>query len=151
PEARAGVSLSLNQSRESELGRFTLDGSSRFSTGPHSAGGGRSVGPYAMGMSRGVFAPENAVANARLAHDSALQQLVTVSDFGLSARSKAPASRTSLSDQSTIHNPKSKITSADLLEALHAATGMPIVADFYTRLYQPEAVSVKNQPLFSAL
>src|SRR5439155_11070175 len=35
--------------------------------------------------------------------------------------------------------------------ALHQATGMPIVADFYTRLYQPEAVSVRNERLFDAL
>ena len=38
-----------------------------------------------------------------------------------------------------------------MLEALHRATGMPIVADFYTRLYEPGAVSVKDQPLFDAL
>ena len=44
-----------------------------------------------------------------------------------------------------------KVTSGDVLEALHRATGMPIVSDFYTRLYKPEAVSVRDQPLFDAL
>jgi hypothetical protein len=44
-----------------------------------------------------------------------------------------------------------KVTSADALEALHRAAGMPIVADFYTRLTRPETVSVKGRPLFDAL
>src|SRR5262249_55223813 len=29
--------------------------------------------------------------------------------------------------------------------------GLPIVSDYYTRLYKPEAVSVRNLPLFDAL
>src|SRR2546427_408167 len=37
-----------------------------------------------------------------------------------------------------------KVTSADVLEALHRATGMPIISDYYTRLYRPEAVSVRD-------
>jgi hypothetical protein len=80
-------------------------------------------------------------------------------DFGLPAGAKTRVPETdehqrvesSLSDQSKIQNPKSKITSADVLEAVHRATGMPIIADFYTRLYEPGAVSVRNQPLFDAL
>jgi hypothetical protein len=44
-----------------------------------------------------------------------------------------------------------KVTTADVLEALHRATGMPIVADFYTRLHKPEAVSLKDRPLFDTL
>ena len=40
---------------------------------------------------------------------------------------------------------------ADVLEAIHQTTRMPIVADQYTRLFKPEAVSVSNQPLFEAL
>jgi hypothetical protein len=46
---------------------------------------------------------------------------------------------------------KPRVTHADLLEALHRATGLPIVADAYTRLYEPEAVSLHDQPLFDAL
>ena len=44
-----------------------------------------------------------------------------------------------------------RATTADVLEAVHRATGLPLVADFYTRLYKREDVSVKNQPLFDAL
>jgi len=43
------------------------------------------------------------------------------------------------------------MTTADVLEALHRATGRPIVADFYTRLYPQGAVTVRDQPLFEAL
>jgi hypothetical protein len=43
------------------------------------------------------------------------------------------------------------VTTADVLEALHRATRIPIVADFYTRLYKPDAVSLKDRPLFDAL
>jgi Putative zinc-finger len=44
-----------------------------------------------------------------------------------------------------------KVTTADVLEALHRATGLPIVADYYTRLYAPGAVSVRDAALFDAL
>jgi hypothetical protein len=44
-----------------------------------------------------------------------------------------------------------KVTTADVLEALHRATGMPIVADSYTRLYKRGDVAARNQPLFEAL
>jgi RNA polymerase sigma-70 factor (ECF subfamily) len=44
-----------------------------------------------------------------------------------------------------------KVTTADVLEALHHATGMPIVADYYTRLYPPGAVTVNGVPLFEGL
>jgi hypothetical protein len=44
-----------------------------------------------------------------------------------------------------------KVTSADVLAALHQATRLPIVADFYTRLYQPEDLAVDNRSLAAAL
>jgi hypothetical protein len=43
------------------------------------------------------------------------------------------------------------VTTADVLEALHRATGLPIVADFYTRLYEPKMVSAQGQPLYVLL
>jgi hypothetical protein len=42
------------------------------------------------------------------------------------------------------------VTTADALEALHRASGLSVVADFFTRLYPPESVQVKDQPLFEA-
>src|SRR5207245_5485387 len=58
-----------------------------------------------------------------------------------------PSSRTADSRQPTAQ----KLTTADVLEALHRATGMSIIADYYTRLYPPEQVSVHDRPLFDAL
>jgi hypothetical protein len=43
------------------------------------------------------------------------------------------------------------VTSADVLEALHQATGLPIVADYYTRHYAPAPLSLRNQVLFDTL
>jgi len=36
------------------------------------------------------------------------------------------------------------------VEALHRATGLPVIADFYTRLYPAAAVTVQSQPLYDA-
>jgi hypothetical protein len=44
-----------------------------------------------------------------------------------------------------------KVTPADVLEALHRATGLPIVADAYTRLYPAKEVSAQGQPLHGLL
>jgi hypothetical protein len=44
-----------------------------------------------------------------------------------------------------------KVTSADVLEALHRATDLPIIGDSYTHLYESEAVTRRNQPLFDVL
>jgi hypothetical protein len=40
---------------------------------------------------------------------------------------------------------------ADVWEAVHRATGLPIVADYYTHLYPVSKVTVERQPLFEAL
>src|SRR5262249_46479901 len=42
-------------------------------------------------------------------------------------------------------------TTADVLAAIHHATGSDIVSDAYTRLYPPSAVSVERRRLFDAL
>jgi hypothetical protein len=43
------------------------------------------------------------------------------------------------------------VTSADVWEAIHRATGLPIVADYYTRLYPLDKMMLQNQPMFEAL
>src|SRR5712692_2231601 len=71
------------------------------------------------------------------------------------AGSGSPARPTSrFNPKSKIQNPKSKIgkvTTADVLEALARASGLPIVADYYPRLYPLRAASVQNRPLLEAL
>jgi hypothetical protein len=48
-------------------------------------------------------------------------------------------------------SPEPKVTIADVLEAAHQATHLPIVSDHYTRLYKAKAVSIQSEPLFEAL
>jgi hypothetical protein len=43
------------------------------------------------------------------------------------------------------------VTSADVLQALHRAAGLPIISDFYTHLYSPGDLAVHDQTLFDAL
>jgi len=43
------------------------------------------------------------------------------------------------------------VTTAEVLEAIHQATGLPLVADYYTRLYPASSLSVRNVPVFDAL
>jgi len=133
PEARADeISLWMD---EKELGHFILWGGS----GIWLNGGDGSFSPVAEGRSPSVLHPQNQTSNARLAGDRSLKPVV-------SCQFSAPRSRLP-EDARNGH----KVTSADVLEALHRATGLPIVADFYTRLYATEAVSVQDQTLFDAL
>jgi RNA polymerase sigma-70 factor (ECF subfamily) len=149
PDAQASLTLRLYQS---ELGRFTLDGTA----GVRLTGRGGAImgsdGPYAEGSSPTVGRADNAGMNARLAHDPALQGRVTVK--AVVSGQWLVDSRDSGRPLSTNHQPlttERKLTSAEVLEALHLGTGLPIIADFYTRLYPPETVSLKESPVFEAL
>jgi hypothetical protein len=153
PEAGALVSIKLKQS---ELGQFGLDG-----TVGYSAPGNwhlKDRGPYAVGVSPKTLQPASAVLNARFAQDPALRGKVSVrpgagSQYqGIHAAGDASGDahpREAPGDRLPAAEPK--VTTADVLEALHRATGMPIVADFYTRLYPPEVLSIQSRPLFDAL
>jgi hypothetical protein len=147
PEARGIVTLTLKQS---ELGRFAFDGESGVGFLPTMGGTITGNGPYATGVSPAVLAPENAAANAKLARDPALRRLITVRprpSCGVApgvARSASPPTRAEAQREPPV-------TSADVLEALHQTTSLPIVADYYTRLYKPGAVSVRNLAGFDAL
>jgi RNA polymerase sigma-70 factor (ECF subfamily) len=162
PEARAALTLRL---RQSEPGQFTLSGQPGVFISQSSPMSGTfylfdECPPVATGVSPAALAPDNATANAKLARDPALQRRVSIAPHA-----KLPGPDTSLvkTDVNLTADPADagaevqgpgaakKLTSADVLEALHHATGMPIIADFYTRLYPPEAVTLKEQPLFEAL
>jgi hypothetical protein len=130
PEARASVAMDLFAS---ELGQFMLGGYSGF-TLPGGEGPTRGDS-LATGMSPAVTKPRNEVANARWSRDPALQAVVTIEPKHFCSSSP----------------PHSKATAADVLEALHRATGLPIVADAYTRLHLLEQVTVRVRPLFAAL
>jgi hypothetical protein len=136
---------------EQELGQYALAGSPGFfAPGTRTEG---YPGPWAVGRSPSFLEPNNAVVNARLARDPALQPRVSVqlvdhhSDLSVGDDTASTHFVGSRPGAAT----GKKITSADVLEVLHRASGVPIVADYYTRLYDPKAVSLHNQPLFEVL
>jgi hypothetical protein len=153
PQMGAQLRLYL---RQSELGQFTLSGLSGY-LGPGRANDYVYSGPngsdFAVGMSPAALKPDNAVANAKRARDPALRLRITLQPLPScgTAGQPSPDSRpTRTADrQQPIAEPK--LTSADVLEAVHRATAMPIISDFYTRLYTREVVSVRNRTLFDAL
>jgi hypothetical protein len=146
PEARAQVGVRLKQT---ELGQFGLYGVVGY-VAPGSWHF-KNRGPYAVGVNPKTLEPENAVINAKLAQDPSLRPRVSVQlQPSCNLSSGSPSHRAGLPEAEG-EQPEPKVTTADVLEALHRATGMPIVADFYTRLYKPDAVSLKNRPLFDTL
>src|SRR5207244_1761973 len=132
PEARATASLSI---RQVEPGRLALMyDAGTFSQGdlPNSGGAWRQGdGTLAVAASPSVMKPDNAAANARLAADATFHRRVSIQPEGHCLATVAlppegqPESAAALK----------RATTADALEALHRATGLPIVSDFYTRLY----------------
>ncbi len=141
PGAEPNASLQISGS---ELGQFTLAGRGGFSvTSPDGGGkGALATGQHlAVGVSPSVQNPDNAAANARLARDPALQGRVTV------APKPSSPLETGAANAETI----AKVTTADVLEALHKTTGLDIVADYFTRLYDPNEVMIKETRLFDTL
>jgi hypothetical protein len=150
PELRAQMMLSMPQS---ELGQFTLNGNAGFSN-PQVGESlfTQSINPLAIGMSPSVLKPENGATNAKLAHEPALRQRVTAQPQPVCRPAPSPEQASgALPFTAGGDAPEPKVTSADVLEALHRATGMPIVSDYYTRLYKPDTVSARNIPVFDAL
>jgi hypothetical protein len=142
PEAQALVTLRLDPS---ELGQFMIVGGSgirlispRQSTSPNT------TTDLAVGISPTTRDPGNEAANAGLATDPLLRRTVSVQPLSSCRRPERAAGprRTGAA---------APVTSADVLEALHQATGLPMVADYYTRLYHQRSVSVEKRPLFEAL
>jgi Putative zinc-finger len=144
-EVRATVSLAVFQS---ELGQFTLNGESGYlafssipGDPPNRASNG---GNYVSGTSPAALEPENEKTNARLAQEATMRVATSVVPRPSCYTAPDP-------EASPGSAPEPKVTTGDVLEALHRATGLPIVADFYTRLYKPAEVTRKNQPLLEAL
>ena len=100
----------------------------------------------AHGLSPSIRDPQNAVANAAqkaaFQRDPALKTSVTIQPKGTCKI---------VGDLGEQDKDGPRLTSADALEALHKATGQNIVADYFTRVYEPQDVSVVDAPLFDAL
>jgi hypothetical protein len=139
PHARARVRLKLEQS---ELGSLSLEGGSTcFGAPPHNQFWHSSVGdpPYATGQSPDATRPENSRANRRHAADQSLAMLVTLRP--------EPSCESGRQGSAA----EERVSTADVLEALHRSTGRAIVADYYTRLFAAPEVTVRNMRLFEAL
>jgi hypothetical protein len=150
PELRAQMILSMPQS---ELGQFTLIGSAGFyNPQVNETLFTQSINPLAVGMSPSVLKPENGVMNAKLAREPALRRRLTAQPQPSCRPSPSPVDTSGTpSPTAAATAPEPKVTTAEVLEQLHRATGMPIVSDYYTRLYKPDMVSLRNRPLFDAL
>jgi hypothetical protein len=106
-------------------------------------------GALAVGASPTVERPDNRAANARLTGDPGLRRRVSVETEGECGRNPSPGPSPTRRGEPAAAGTRS--TTADVLEALHRATGLPVVGDFYTRLYDPASLTVKDQPLFETL
>jgi hypothetical protein len=142
PEARALVTLKI---RQSELGQFTLSGESGFFArskpdGDVGTANSGDDGPLAVGTSPGARQPQNRALNTKLSRDPALQRPVT---FQLAS--------VTVAGEGGSPSPEAKVTTADVLEALHRASGLPLIADYYTRLFPAEIAAARGQSLFHAL
>lgn len=156
PDVRVGVTLRASRS---ELGQIGLEGySSYFWRSEGASVSGRSGGSLAIGVSPSVASPNNARANTELARDPALRVLVSwraesscrcgddYPRFPLQGQSVAGSQA-----GSTAAAPEPLVSTADVLAAVHRATGIDILSDTYTRLYPQPAVSVEKSRLFDAL
>ncbi len=118
----------------SELGEYHLNGWSGFLSG---GGAGSSSASLAKGISPSATSPENAKVNADKKALPTFQKPVAPGDeLGASKSGDA----------------KKKLTTADVLEAFHKATGRDVIGDYFTRLYDPQKLFGKGKtPTFDAL
>jgi hypothetical protein len=108
----------------------------------------------ATGHSAALTNLDNAKANGALRGQSPFDQLVSLKPvascpFYLRGRSGKKAGPTRGASESD--GPPPHIFSADVWEAVHQATGLPIVADSYSRIWQAPMVTHSQKPLFELL
>ncbi|HLK60515.1 MAG TPA: hypothetical protein VKU00_28395, partial [Chthonomonadaceae bacterium] len=116
--------------------------------------------PLVSAQSPAIASPNNARENAALRQAPALQHLVSLRPKSSCPRLKQGNPSGESEDRGATQEefeaanhpiPTPHITSADAWEEVHKQTGLPIVADYYTRLYPVSAATVSNAPLFEAL
>jgi hypothetical protein len=137
-EARVTVRLAI---RESELGRTALWGQVSWSLGGESGAVGRLP---AEGSSPAAVHPDNAALNAALRREPTLRAPITLRPRPSCLLPPDP-------NDAPGAPPAPRVTTADVLEALHAATGLSIVSDHYSRLYPPTEVTGSDPSLFDGL
>jgi hypothetical protein len=163
PDASGRVHLRIGQP---EVGRFALQEQSDYFTLLNGEPDytGSAGGTCGIGLSTAALEPNNRQANAALAADPALRRPATILPAASSRGDDPGVSRVALTSGGAVsrrvavaptgeQKPASlpKVTPGDLLEAIHHATGLPVVGDAYTRLYEPRKLEARNVPLFDAL
>lgn len=150
PEVRAMVHLFM---KESEPGQFTLAGFPGAFIRPHGAQrytwcGMQVSGVFASGRTPSIAAGASRAARGRLGRQAGLSTPISFRPEPSCRPEPFPAIGETPEPQEAA---KPKVTTADVLDALHRATGRPIIGDFYTRLYEPETTAVRELPLLDAL
>jgi hypothetical protein len=129
PEVRAWCTLHIQQN---EPGHYIFNGDDGCFIAATGDGFLNSDEPYAAARSPVVLKPDNAVANSRWQREPALAARVSIRPT------------TEASDAA-------KVGTDDLLEAIHRASGMPVVGDHFTRLYPAAALLALNDSLFEGV
>lgn len=164
PGARVSVGFHLTHT---ELGAITLQeaASVRY---PFPDGGETGMGspdafglPLATAHSTATEEIDNATINRGLRSDPAFKRLTSLSPTihcPILKREGTPRDPQGIFDTieemesfHTFPTPMPHVTSADVWEEVHQRTGLPIVADYYTRLYPLDAFIAKDTSLFDAL
>lgn len=172
PGASAQVSLSINHS---ELGEVALQSETGYVTPYKDRTPGVSApGVLATAQSPSVARPDNAAANARERGYPAFRPVVSfrpepscpVWKAAEKARKEGkeppggavvvPGQRTYAGNEFQCLERAQRLaephlTSADVWEEVHRKTGLPIVADFYSRLYPRPALTIEKKSVFEAL
>ena len=163
--ARVGLSYSISRS---ELGALTLEGTPHFSLWLPKIGKSH-LGMYgelpttlASGKNPSSAKPDNRKANRLLANVAPFTRPVELKPEHICHAPQA-------ADREDPLDPKHKVTTADdiylkaesffskhaessdVWEEVHKKTGLPIVADYYTRLYPLDSIELPRLPLFEAL
>jgi hypothetical protein len=109
----------------------------------------------ATGRSPSVANPDNARANTALRGRPPLDRVISLelNPSCPAVKSRRPGDLDPNLDRASLSLDRSRpyALSSDVWEAIHRATGVPIIADFYTRLYPLDKLTIERRPLFDAL
>jgi hypothetical protein len=138
PDASSPLTATLQLDR-SKPGEFTLKG--ELSDGQTGLGSQLAVAKSP------AYEVHNARDNAALAHDPALQGVVAIKPAAT-----CKVVKTRYPDTEGLNETVGdKATTADVMEAIYQATGMDVMADYYSHLYDPAPLLANNLRLFDAL
>ena len=99
----------------------------------------------AEGVSPSVQRPNNITPNERLLNDKVYKEKFSIRP--------EPSCTLTQSDLPVflMVSPGRKVTTADVMQAIHKATGRDIVADYFTQVYDADQLTMKDISLFEAL